>query len=112
MKIFSRFTATVLGVVVLLGTASMASAQVPNLAFPPFNASQHVYKSRPLGSSPGYDLDIRGLDQRVQNAASGLRSSRGRTAQAYVLFLKEPDSGLTGQVPGGAAAATVFSTWK
>ncbi|MGH7486279.1 MAG: hypothetical protein ACREMY_11875 [bacterium] len=118
MRFINRFAAVAMiamTAVLLLGSGTMAWAQgvpVQNLAFPPFNPSQHVYKSRPIGNTPGYDVNINGLDSRIMNAASGLRSSQGRTPQVYELFVMEPATGIQAPVPGGAVAATILGTWK
>lgn len=113
MRFINRFAAFALFAVLLVSAGGTAFAQqVTGLAFPPFNPNQHVYKSRPIANTPGYDVNINGLDQRIMSAASGLRSSNGRTPQVYELIVKEPDGGINARVPGGAVAATILGTYR
>jgi uncharacterized membrane protein YgcG len=110
MKFVSRFAALIMGAILLFATG-LANAQVDNLVFPAFDVNQSVYVARDL-STPGYQVDVTALPRQLDAAASSLRSSSGRTAHVYEVFVKEPASGIQGDKQGGLAAQTIVNTWS
>jgi hypothetical protein len=111
MKLVSRFAALIVGAM-LLFSGGLANAQVANLVFPPFDVNQSVYVARDLSSTPGYDVNVGSLARQLDVAATSLRSSNGRTAHIYEVFVKEPVGGISGGHEGPLAAQTIVNTWS